>query len=412
MTKKNPKAIIISVGGSPSPVIISLNRQKPEYICFFVSEVTRSSIESDILPRLDFQPKHHDWIVTPDAESLSKCYKEITGALPAILNKWGVVNDELGVDYTGGTKTMSVAVTLATIEYSSSYSYVGGVERSKNGVGVVVDGKERMWFHDNPWNEIAAFERKEAVILFNKARYASTAEIFGKIEGKVSEVYKPFFKALQNMSYGYELWDRFKQKDACNKLHSCKDILRTYSISDKKIAGLVAVIIKNINFLENLSGNEGLLHYDLISNAMRRAELEHKYDDAVARLYRAIEAMAQYKLKSSHTIDNSDVKDSQIPESIRGDYVSKYKNNKESGIKLGMYASFLLLEKLNDPLGKSFFAGYEKSLKPLLGIRNSSILAHGYVSIKQETYEKLLNVILNFSGIKREELPRFPDLEL
>lgn len=412
MEEGNLKAVIVSVGGSSSPVIISLNRQKPQYICFFVSEATRDSIESDILPQLDFQPKHHDWIITPNAEGLSECYKKITELLPVILNKWGVDNEELGVDYTGGTKTMSVAITLATIESSSSYSYVGGVERSKNGVGVVMDGKERMWFHDNPWNEIAILERKEAVILFNKARYASTSEIFGKIESRVSDSYKPFFKALKGMADGYNLWDKFKQKNALNKLHSCSGILKTCSLHDKKIEILVGVIIKNIDFLEKLLSNDCFLHYDLISNAIRRAELEGKYDDAVARLYRAIEAIAQNQLKSVHKINSSNIKKDQIPYNIRDEYIKKNGGNDDSKIKLGLYASYHFLEKLKDPLGKSFIESYVKEIEPLLIIRNSSILAHGYESIKRETYEKLLNVTLSFSKIERRDLPQFPILEL
>ena len=155
MTQHNPKAVLISVGGSPQPIILSLNRQMPEYVCFFVSEYTKDSTEKDILPNLDFKPRHWDWIITPSPEGLSECYKEITDRLPSILQKWGVDSDELVVDYTGGTKTMSVAITLATIEGSSVYSYVGGMERSNGGVGVVVDGKEKMWFFENLWNEIA-----------------------------------------------------------------------------------------------------------------------------------------------------------------------------------------------------------------------------------------------------------------
>ena len=91
---------------------------------------------------------------------------------------------ELVVDYTGGTKTMSVAVTIATLEWSSVYSYVGGVERSKNGVGVVVNGKEKMLYLDNPWNEIALMDQKKACILFNKARYSSASDVFAMIEEK------------------------------------------------------------------------------------------------------------------------------------------------------------------------------------------------------------------------------------
>jgi len=412
MTQQNPKAVLFSVGGSPKPVILSLNRLMPEYVCFFVSEATRNSTEEDILPNLDFKPKHWDWIITPSPEGLSECYKEITDKLPSILKKWGIGSDELAVDYTGGTKTMSVAVTLATIEDISSYSYVGGVERTKDGIGVVVDGKEKMWFLDNPWNEIAFMARQKAYILFNKARYASASEVLTEVEKKVGENHKPFFRALKNMASGYDLWDSFKHKEACQGLYSCRDIIKTYSISDGKVDNLVKVLLQNISFLDKMKKNEELLYYDLIANAMRRAELENKYDDAVARLYRAIEAIAHYRLQSSHQINSVNVKQEQIPESIRSDYVAKYKDDKDNRIKLGMYASYWLLKELGDPLGESFFEVYDREIRGLLDIRNSSILAHGFVSVKAETYEKLLKIILSFSGIKLEELPQFPVLEL
>ena len=63
MATQKTKAIIISLGGTPAPLVFSLNHQKPEYICFFVYGETRDTIDKDILPSLDFKPRHHDWIV-------------------------------------------------------------------------------------------------------------------------------------------------------------------------------------------------------------------------------------------------------------------------------------------------------------------------------------------------------------
>ena len=180
MAEKMKKAMIVSVGGTSAPIIFSLNRSKPEYICFFISKQTKKMLEEEIIPNLNFKPRHYDWILTPNAESLSDCYSELVKQLPSLLEKWEVDPKDVCVDYTGGTKTMSVALALATIEDSCCYSYVGGDERSKGGVGVVVDGKERMWFLENPWDEIAQKERKEISILFNKARYASAAEVLQK----------------------------------------------------------------------------------------------------------------------------------------------------------------------------------------------------------------------------------------
>ena len=226
---QKPKAIFISLGGTPAPLIHSLNHQKPDYICFFVSEESKSSIDKDIMPNLDFRPKNHDWIVTPSAESLSECFRVISKELPRILKRWEVAPKDLIVDYTGGTKTMSVALALATIESTSVFTYVGGIERTKEGVGVVLNGRERMWYLDNPWDEIAVLERKEAALLFNKARYSSAAEVFSRILEKVSESNRSFFQALKTFSEGYDLWDRFQHKKAKKKLFSIRDILSAVS---------------------------------------------------------------------------------------------------------------------------------------------------------------------------------------
>jgi hypothetical protein len=193
---ENVRAMIASLGGTLSPVIHSLNESKPEYICFFVSEETKGSIDG-VLSQLEFKPRHHEWIVTPNPELLSECYNAVIREFPRILQKWGIGPHEVCVDYTGGTKTMSSALVLATVEQSCCYSYVGGSERSKGGIGVVLDGKERRWFLDNPWDSIALAEKREATILFNKARYASSADLPEKCIDKVSAGQKPYLQGVE-----------------------------------------------------------------------------------------------------------------------------------------------------------------------------------------------------------------------
>ena len=418
MSIHKPKAILISLGGTPAPLIFSLNHQKPDYICFFVSEESKESINKDILPELDFKPKHHYWIVTPSAESLSECYRAISRELPRILRKWQININDLNVDYTGGTKTMSVAVALATVENTSHYSYVGGTDRSKQGVGVVLNGKERMWYLENPWDEMAVLESKEASALFNRARYASAVEIFSQISRKVSEKNRPVFKALTECSEGYNLWDNFQHKLAKNKLYRCRDVLVAYaSGSDKKnIHSLVDSIKTNLQFLDQIvidSEKRGLfLCYDLIANARRRADLEHKYDDAVARLYRALEALAQHRLDFKHGIKTSNVDQDRLPAVLKEEYKRRYFDGRQNKMKLPLYASYQLLKELNDELGHNFFRQYDDKIKPILDLRNSSLLAHGFNSVKKETYQKMYAVLLDFTGIEQEALPEYPALNL
>ena len=415
MVKIKFRAMLLSVGGTPAPIIFSLNQSKPEYVGFFVSRQSKKMLEEEILPKLDFAPRHYDWIMTPNSDLLSDCYSQLIKILPELLEKWEIGPEEICVDYTGGTKTMSAALVLATIERSCCYSYVGGDERSKGGMGVVVDGKERKWFLDNPWDEIAVAEKREVSILFNKARYASAVDVLERCIDRVSKEQKPFLRALCEMVRGYDLWDRFKHSKAKDHLFKSREVLTALSSLSKEIKGVVGQLEPNTVFLETLlsGGKPSILYFrDLLANAERRAELEQKHDDAVARLYRAMEVLAQSELKEAHGINTSDVKPESIPESLRPDFIAKYESKDDKRIRTPLYASYQLLRELGSDVAESFFRAYEKNFKPLLGVRNHSILAHGFNPVEKKTFDGLWDSILQFSGTKKEDLPRFPLLKI
>lgn len=415
MDKKIFKVMVVSVGGTSSPIIFSLNHSKPDYICFFVSKESLKMIEEEIFPSLEFQPRHYDWIMTPNAELLSECYSALSKKLPEVVEKWGISPDQICIDYTGGTKTMSAALVLATIEKSCFYSYVGGDERSKGGLGIVIDGKEKMFFLDNPWDEIALVEKKEVAILFNKARYASAVEVLERCISKVSKEQKPFLQALQNMVKGYDFWDRFQHEESKRYLFKSLDVLLALSAEKIELKNLVRLLEENLNFLQELlSSKKPSIFYflDLLANAKRRAELEQKFDDALARLYRALEVLGQLELKEKYEIETSNVNESSIPEEVREELIIKYQDKKDGKIKIPLYASFRLLNELGNDLGKEFVKAYDKEIRPVLDLRNSSILAHGFNPIKKETFEKLWEVVLKFSSTKEENLPKFPILKI
>lgn len=415
MNKNSFKGMVVSVGGTPSPVIFSLNHSKPDYICFFVSKQSRNMLAEEILPKLNFQPRLYDYIVTSNADLLSECYSALAKKLPEVMEKWDIASEQICVDYTGGTKTMSAALVLATIEQSCFFSYVGGDERSKGGLGVVLDGKEKMYFLDNPWDQIALAEKKEVAILFNKARYASAAEVLERCISKVSKEQKPFFQALQDMIKGYDFWDRFQHEESKKYLFRSQNLLLALSSEKKELKSLVNQMEENLSFLQNLlTANKPYIFYfwDLLGNAKRRADLEHKFDDALARLYRALEVLGQLELKEKFEIETSNIKETSIPERIKEEFIIKYKDKNDGKIKIPLYASFKLLDELDNDLGKEFIQAYEKEIRPILEQRNSSILAHGFKPIKKETFEKLWEVVLRFSKTKEENLPKFPLLKI
>jgi CRISPR-associated protein (TIGR02710 family) len=222
------QVMLVSLGGSPEPVIYTLNWQQPEYILFFVSGESVGQIR-EVMQGLTFPWRDIDRIISPSAEILGDCYRALHDHLPSKLSQWGISPEELLVDYTGGTKSMSVALVLATIEQAHRYSYIGGVERDKGGVGMVIGGRERMHYIQNPWKEVAQEERKRISLLFATASYESARQEIQSMLTHVEEGEREFWQAIALLVEGYCDWDNFNPRSAKNKLGRAFNFLKPYA---------------------------------------------------------------------------------------------------------------------------------------------------------------------------------------
>ncbi|MDD5434970.1 MAG: TIGR02710 family CRISPR-associated CARF protein [Nitrospira sp.] len=410
------RALLISIGGSPETAIYSINELKPDCLCFFASEETRPVVNDVILPQLKDRPAWMAEIITEDANDLLTCYRAITDKWTELQKNWRLEPGDWVVDYTGGTKPMVAAIVLATIDYSSGYRYISRADRTKEGAGIVIDGTEQILHHLNPWDELAVKERHEAAVLFARGRYAQAADIFRGLTQRVSGGEKQLYKVLGEIAEGYGLWDNFQHKQAWEKLKPSHKSLEMATLfgGPQGLKALFARLKENLTLLEKLAiGIPGIRkeHFlDLMSNARRRASLENKYDDALARLYRATEAYGQISL-ASHGIDSSDVKKEQIPSDVRDEFVQKYTDVIDNRIKLPLFAAYTLLQKTGDNAGKVFFDNLPQ-IKLLLDSRNKSILAHGFEPVKRERYEELYKLLLKISNLQEDSIPKFPDITL
>jgi CRISPR-associated protein (TIGR02710 family) len=146
-----------------------------------------------------------------------------------------------------------------------------------------------------------------------------------------------------------------------------------------------------INTMKKGGETEPYYIADLLNNAERRAE-ESKYDDAVARLYRTIELIAQYKLRRDYRIDASNAEVEKIPPQL----LQKWNIPRDQKtIKLALNSSYELLDSLGDPLGQRY--KNDRKLKDLLSKRNMSILAHGQTPITRQVYMQLHKKTLEYA---------------
>lgn len=413
------RAMLVNVGGATAPAVYSLNASQPAFICFFVSPQSKSLIKEKILPALTYQPEHYDWIETSSPQNLLECYKALVDELPRMLKKWSVDIHDLGVEYTAGTKPMSAAAVMATIEHCSRYFYVGAEDPSgrKDGLGVVLDGKEYVWFQANPWDVLAVDARKQIAMLFNHGRYADARDRAVQLSGVCDAQMRPVYLALADLIDGYAFWDRFDYKRAQEHISKSLRTLQPYLAGkNDPLHQTMGQVNSNLDFLraidsKTLDGSRRDF-LDLVANATRRADKAKKYDDAVARLYSALEGLARSRLLFLHDIRTSNVLAEKIPQSLREEFVRRLTEPQEPGrIKIGLRDSYRLLEALGDELGSTFMK-QQVDLDRVLFVRNQSRLAHGSQPVSEEVYRKLLDIVNAIGGISMQDLPAFPEMRL
>jgi len=431
MTEVKRTVLLISVGGTGAPVIYSLNNQQPDYIIYFTSRDSRRVVRQEVEPALEFRPVDHDMIVTDDEQNLLASVRILLQQLPRLLANWNLDYSTLQGDYTGGTKTMSAALVLCLAKKGCPYSYIGGTSRDKDNLGVVIDGKEQMLYRKNPWDELAIEDLHEIRLMFNRCRFRVVEEMSQQTAERVVEN-RAFFVGLQYVAAGFYKWDNFDYKGALSQLKRGLNTLSPFiqGHSDRELKRFVQQLATEQERLEqilrdmllfkpqpskkdqqllggNIDGQAFVV--DLLANAVRRAEIEYKYDDAVARLYSVIEKIAKVRLLTVYDLDNSDLDLDKVPEALHQELREHYFSGFVGKIQIPLGRSYALLKSFDDPLGVAYQESIE-DLEKVLGIRNMSLLAHGFEPVTEETYTKLLQIALKFTRIDNSDLPAFPQL--
>jgi len=416
--------LLVSVGGSPEPIIYSIEKQQPQKVIYFCSRDSRQQVRSEIEQKLNHRLLDTAVITTPDEQSLLVSVQELVHELPRILADLRCSYDQLQADFTGGTKAMAAAVVLALADRGCRYSYVGGTGRDKKGLGEVLAGQERILYSDNPWDALGREPLKLFALHFNRCRFHSAADVAQQAMLRTDKL-KPLFATLVQLANAYSRWDAFSHSAADGLLSGClkplqtlpyleegQELSRCFAHSIEADVARVRQIKNDMLTMEGKAKQPGdgqALILDLLANAVRRAEREHKYDDAVARLYSAVEKIAKIRLFVDHGINNSKVSPEQVPETLRDELFAGLDADNKGCFKFPLYRSFHLLEGLGNELGQNYRHN-EDDLRKVLDIRNGSLLAHGFVAVSEESYFKLLQIALDFCGISRDQLPSFPEL--
>ncbi len=411
------KALVMTLVDETAPAIYSINRLKPDALCFVLPEAGKALVESAVQPMIEQMPRRWDWIAVGSGNGFSDCYQTLARSLPDLLQTWEIQPGELVVDLTGATPAVAGALTVVALPWSSRLVALVPSHEVHQGEAMEIGGRPLVWTQSNLWDEAATVSRREGCELFNRGLFSAAAKLFREVEVRVSGGQKPLYRALTDLAEGYEFWERFHYRQAWDKLKGATKALEMVSIwgGPPGLKALLAPMKANAGFLEKLvldpAEIKELVGLDLLAHAARKLQLMHDPEAAMIALVRALEAFAQQKLFKVHRIKSWDVQPEQLPQALRETCRACYLEDIDGKYKLPLQAQFRVLAGLGDQSGQSFLREWP-TMKPLLDAANHAVLGHGFDPLKSERVQQLYEVVLKLSGVADSSLPKFPILRL
>ncbi len=404
------KALFITISGSSTTALSCINRLTPDFLCFFLPETQKATVETRLQPFITKMPQRWDWVLTSDPHNFATSHQALATQLPDLLSTWGIHRGELVVDFTDATPAMAAATALVTRPFTSRMILLNEATGSSQNT-------EKFCDESNPWNEEAVQGRREAASTFNQGAFPTAAKQFRLIESMVSGSQKPLYHALANLADGYHDWECFHYKEAWDKLKTAFKALELASVwgGPSGLTQVLGAVKANAGFLERIVLDpqevKAAVADDLLAHAKRRADRDHNYGVAVAVIIRALEAYGQHQLWKQFTLKTWDVQVEQLPQSLQESCRTSFLDDVDGKYKLPLLAQFHTLAELGHPLGKSFTTEWPK-MKTLLDATYHNVLGHGFHTPKAERFHQLYQVVLKLTNVHEGSLPKFPTLTL
>jgi len=368
MTRALVLSVGTGVGGTEESITslahalcFSIEDSNPDRIVFVVSPQSRETV----LPRIKagIPDINSEEVVLDRVDDLQAIFNQLNPVIGRLRRE----HSSLCIDFTSGTKAMtSSLVMLAVLHEANTLSNVVGKREN----GLVQRGTETI-HRVSPIFAAAEHRLQSAASHFNSLQFNAALQTLGELRKRTSdrEIIMRV-EELEALATAYKTWDLFDHEAAHMALRPVKN---------PSTGG-------NKRFLGRLASAEDKTPFyvaDLLSNAKRRGMVEAKYDDAVARLYRVVELLAQHRLREAHGLDSSDMPVDKLPRKLQLRWPEA---SEADHIKIGLQRCYELLEELGDPFGAHI---RDRQLRDLLSRRNTSILAHGLQPIGKDAYMKL-----------------------
>ncbi|MCX7685111.1 MAG: TIGR02710 family CRISPR-associated CARF protein [Acetobacteraceae bacterium] len=411
--------LVASVGGSADPIASAIAARRPDRVVFLASEPRGEKPGSvgeipGILQKAQRPKQAHDIVRLADPDDPEAAFlalREAVGRLRA-----DHPGARLLFDYTGGTKSMTSAVFQCALAIAGAeLQFMAG---RREDLRTVKPGTERPTAIPVAW---LLAERQEARLraAWKAFDYAAAAAGYRRLhedlggDEKAPEELRQRLADLAAISEAFELWDRFRHADAAAILAAVEPRVRGLRPFREQAEACTRQTPARI--------------LDLWRNAERCAA-RGRHDDAVARLYRLVEWIAQWRLHEKHGLDASRMDWNRLSQKqIAAAGLSEQTAKKTLSGSVQAWKLVATVEPegvVSEFLSAPFSAKDRKKtgegrLRDMLDLRNHSILAHGerplgeaewekWMVFADELHRRVLSPLLQEAGVSGRLPPQLP----
>ena len=412
--QKKYDALILTVGLSPEPLILSILAIKPTHVGLLYTNETERSLERIL--------QEAELTLSQLAAGASKIdgsnVTEIYEAIMALYTGWNSPAN-IAVDITGGKKSMVSGAAMAGAVLGADIYYVDTNHFDRD-LGKPEPGSEFLSLLDNPYTVFGDMEAEKANDLYQRHDYAGAQRIFDRLQGQVGDAYKAkVYEAYALLCTTYEAWDnldigrgeaflgrlfdllnQFPRLDGLSRLYAFQSCL----VKQKEALSCLRQLVADPQVV--LSIPDGFhFAFTLYYNALRREE-QGKLDLACLILYRLLEWIGQHRL-AQHGINTHEPDYSKICEDmIFNQYKEKEteifgrSNRSTLPTPIGLVDGFLILHALDDPIVNDLDWG---KFRNQVETRNQNIYAHGMSRIDSKAFNAFQKTV-NALFTKAQEL--------
>lgn len=359
--------LVLPCGLESSYYVLLIRALNPKNVYFIGTQEFKDNFLNMVVEKSGIKASQYIVdVVSYDEMNVSDVYEKIRGHLDLFADK------KIILDLTRGKRILSVGAGIVGAFFGFDMVYVdeGWDDKIKRGI----PGTERLVMVKNPFEVFGDLELREAKEFFNHYDYGPAIFFYNKLRERVVDPRVIEVERLLAETYMY--WNSFNFKAALTKLEMLRDREKQYNL---KGIGKTSSHIEVLKILidENNKNDDYNLHLivDLYANALRKAEIG-LFEDSISRMYRVLELISQYRLRS-YGIETSQPNVKHIESEYRNLTKEIYGFEKDLPLEVGLKDGYLMLYSLKDYLLEGIST---KDLKDMFGViraRDNSIIAHG-----------------------------------